>query len=76
MLSEPETDQEKSFVQGAAMAEKGNRRIGGRPRTENKADKPMTVYFTEEEREKVKTYCGRVSFSGFVRQLLDEKGVL
>ncbi len=67
---------EKDFANGAQLAERGNVAKGGRPKTEDKADKPMTVYFTESEKEAVKAYCGRVSFSSLVKQLLQEKGIL
>ena len=46
----------------------------GRPKKENKAEKPMVAYFTEEEAEKVKEFCGAMPFSTVVRQLLQEKG--
>ena len=49
---------------------------GGRPKKENKAEKAMVAYFTEEEAEKVKEFCGAMPFSTVVRQLLQEKGAL
>ena len=69
---------EKTFSQGASLTERGNISKGGRPRVEeeDKANKPLTVYFTDAEREIVKAYCSRVSFSGLVKQLLAEKGIL
>ncbi len=74
---------EKTFSQGASLTERGNTERGnvskgGRPRVEeeDKANKPLTVYFTDAEREIVKAYCSRVSFSGLVKQLLAEKGIL
>ena len=73
---ESEEEQEKKFIHGAQLSERGNTSKGGRPKVEEKADKAMTVYFTEAERETVKNYCNRISFSSLVKQMLQEKGVL
>lgn len=69
-------EKEDAFTKSAVLAEKGNVNKGGRPTKEDKADKPMTVYFTESDREVVKKYCSQISFSSLVKQLLQEKGIL
>ena len=79
-LEAEDEKKEKSFAQEAQLSERGNvaKGQGGRPRVEeeDKANKPMTVYFTESERETVKSYCSRTSFSSLVKQLLADKGIL
>ena len=52
------------------------RKSGGRPKAAEKASKNMVAYFTEDEVEKVKDFCGRESFSGVVRRFFKERGVL
>ena len=67
---------EKRKKEEAALLENKpkEKKPGGRPKKENKAEKPMVAYFTEEEAEKVKEFCGAMPFSTVVRQLLQEKG--
>ena len=49
---------------------------GGRPRATDPAKNGRTVYLTDEELEKVLPHISRISFSVFVKQLLEEKGIL
>ena len=49
---------------------------GGRPRVSDPAKNGRTVYLTDEELEKVLPHISRISFSVFVKQLLEEKGIL
>lgn len=53
---------------------------GGRPQkaSKDKAERFLNVYLTDAERTQVQAYCQKihVSFSGFVKQILAEKGVI
>ena len=49
---------------------------GGRPRATDPAKNGRTVYLTDEELEKVLPHISRISFSIFVKQILEEKGIL
>ena len=60
----------------AAAALKTKKRPGGRPRATDPAKNGRTVYLTDEELEKVLPHISRISFSVFVKQLLEEKGIL
>ena len=54
-------------------------KAGRKPKPhENKSKETMVVYFTEEQKEVVLNYCGKIDipFSVLVRQLLNEKGIL
>lgn len=73
---ENQKKREAAFINAAPLRENHVRKPGGRPKKENKAEKAMVAYFTEEEAEKVKEFCGAMPFSTVVRQLLQEKGAL
>ena len=60
----------------AAAALKTKKHPGGRPKATAPAKNGRTVYLTDEELEKVLPYISRISFSVFVKQLLEEKGIL
>ena len=77
-MAQDEEDQKKrteAFINSAPLRENYIRKPGGRPKKEIKAEKPMVVYFTEDEATRVKKFCGGNPFSTIIRQLLQEKGV-
>ena len=71
---ENQKKRQAAFINAAPLRENHIKNPGGRPKKANKAKKSMVAYFTEEEAEKVKEYCGSMPFSTVVRQLLQEKG--
>ena len=75
-IEQQEDAKEAEFARGANLTERGNVNKGGRPTVEDKADKPMVVYFTKSEKETMKAYCRQISFSSLVKQMLNEKGIL
>jgi hypothetical protein len=75
-VDQQEDAKEAEFAKGANLVERGNVNKGDRPAVEDKANKPMVVYFTQAEKEKMKAYCRQISFSALVKQMLNEKGIL
>jgi hypothetical protein len=80
-IEELDTQKVKAVTNASDMVKAAEHRgKGGRPRKANKdkAEKFLNVYFTDDERLIVQAYCQKmhVSFSGFVKQILAEKGVI
>ena len=73
---EAETKTEGMQEFAAAAALKTKKHPGGRPKAADPAKNGRTVYLTDEELEKVLPHISRISFSVFVKQLLEEKGIL
>ena len=71
-----ETKKEGMQEFAAAAALKTKKHPGGRPKATDPAKNGRTVYLTDEELEKVLPHISRISFSVFVKQLLEEKGIL
>lgn len=71
---ETKTEGMQEFAAAAAL--KTKKHPGGRPRATDPAKNGRTVYLTDEELEKVLPHISRISFSVFVKQILEEKGIL
>lgn len=78
-IEDLDQDKVRQVAKGADMVKTAEQKgKGGRPPKEHRAERFLNVYFTEEERKNVQKYCERihVTFSGYVKQLLAEKGVI